>query len=209
MRDFFRRLVLVIAALPLAACAGAPGILSQTEPAHISKVQVSLAPNVASQRFAEALQAKTTRYAARFGRAGAPKELRIVVERHSYKNAAMSLLVGDGNISQGRVAVIDVASGKVQGEAKAGAVDSLAINGIAGAIIAASQDTAKVDERLADEFAKAALRHAYGAARAEPVLNQSEPAAIAPDPAAAPAPKRPAGGVPLASAGKRQVAQAR
>ncbi|WP_155904944.1 hypothetical protein [Methylopila sp. M107] len=210
MRTALTKLLIIAPfALMLAACAGAPGILPQNEPAHISKVQVSLAPNVSSQRFATSLQTRTMQYAARFGRAGAAKELRIVVERHSYKNAAMSLLVGDANVAMGRVAVIDVASDKVQGEAQAGAIDTLAINGIAGAIIAAAQDKEKVDQRLVEGFAKAALRHAYGAARAEPFLDQPEPSAGVAEPEkpdAAPAPAKK--DVPLASAEKRRTAMA-
>ena len=183
-------LLAALFALPLAACNATTGILAANEPAHISKVQVSMAPNVGSERFAQALRAKTEQHAARFGTAGAAKELRIVVNRHSYKNAAMSLLVGDANYAGGRVAVVDVASGRAQGEADVSMIDTLAINGIAGAIIAASQDKQQVDERLAEGLARAALRNAYGSAAADPVLNREEPEVQAP--AAAPAPAHPA-----------------
>jgi hypothetical protein len=197
-------------ALPLAACS-TPGILPPNEPAHISKVQVSLAPNVSSERFAEMVQSRATRQAARFGNAGAPKELRILIKRHNYKNPAMSLLVGDANYAGGRVAVVDVASGRIQGEVDAGSFDNLAINGIAGAIMAATQDKQKVDERLADGFAKAALRHAYGSAVAERVFAQPEPApeAAPEEPGAKPAPKAPSGGAPVASAKESRSAMAR
>ena len=174
------RLLILAATLPLAACAHQAGIVPPGETAHISKVQVSTAPGVSSAAFTERLKAKTTQYAARFGQAGAAKEVRIVVERHSYKNPALSLLVGDANYAGGRVAVIDVASGRVQGQVEAGAVDSLAVNGIAGAIIAAAQDKEKVDDRLADGFAKAALRHALGSAIVDPVLYRDDPVIYTP-----------------------------
>ena len=181
MRALFSKLGSVaLFALPLAACASSPGIIAPNEAAHISKVQVSLAPNVSSQRFAELLQAKTTGYAARFGRAGAPKELRIVVERHGYKNPALSLLIGDANQVGGRVAVIDVASGRMQGHVEAGAVDTAGVNGVVGAIVAAGQDKAKVDERLADGLAKAALRLAFGSAIVDPVLYRDNPIIYSP-----------------------------
>lgn len=192
--------------LTLAAC-NTTGVLSPTETAHISRVQVSVAPNVSTERFAELVRARTTQQAARFGRAGAAKELRIVIQRHSYKNPAMSLLVGDGNFAGGRVAVVDVASGRVQGERDVGTVDSLVINGVVGAIIAAAQDKQKVDERLADGIARQALRSAYGSAAADPVLERPEPVAPGAAPGAAPTPQPAAKDVPVASATGRSGAK--
>ena len=167
-------------ALPLAACASAPGIIQPGETAHISKVQVSATPGVSSPRFTEMLQARTAQHAARFGRAGAAKELRIVVERHSYKNPALSLLVGDANFVGGRVAVIDIASGRMQGQVEAAASDARAVNGVVGAIIAVGQDKQKVDERLADGLAKAAMRLALGSAIVDPVLYRDDPIIYSP-----------------------------
>lgn len=174
----------------LSACNATTGILAANEPAHISKVQVSLDANLkTSERFGEMLRAKTAQNATRFGRAGAAKELRIMVKRHSYKNAAASLLIGDANYAGARVAVVDIASGKVQGEADASAIDSMAINGVVGAIISIAQDKEKVDERLADQLARNALTQAYGtsatAAAYERPVAEAEPAA-APAPATAP-----------------------
>lgn len=167
-------------AVPLAACASSPGIIQAGEAAHISKIQVSAAPGVSSPGFAEMVRARTAQHAARFGRAGAAKELRIVVERHSYKNPAMALLVGDANLVSGRVAVVDVASGRVQGQVEAAAVDTAGVNGVVGAIVAAGQDKQKVDERLADGFAKASLRHALGSAIVDPVLYRDDPIIYSP-----------------------------
>ncbi|MGA0531727.1 hypothetical protein [Hansschlegelia sp. KR7-227] len=171
----FRKLVpAALIALPLAACAATPGILSPGEPAHISKVQVSLAPNVSAPGFAESVQAKTLQYAARFQRAGAPKELRIVVERHTYKNPALALLVGDANHVGGRVAVIDVASGRVQDEVEAAWSDNHS-GGVVGLIVSAAQEKQRVDDRLADGLAKIALRLALGSAIVDPVLFRDDP----------------------------------
>lgn len=166
--------------LPLAACASSPGIVAANEPAHISSVKISMAQNVGSQRFADLLQARTTEHAARFGRAGAAKELRIVVERHSYKNPVKSLLIGDANAVGGRVAVIDVASGRIQGQVAAAAIDTAGVNGVIGAVVAAGQDKEKVDERLADGFAKASLRLALGSAIVDPVLYRDDPIIYSP-----------------------------
>jgi hypothetical protein len=201
-------------ALPLAACATSPGIIQPGEAAHISRVQVSTAPGVSSPGFAAMVQSRTMQHAARFGRAGAPKELRIVVERLSYKNPALSLLAGDANRVAGRVAVIDVASGRMQGHVEAAAVDMAGVNGVVGAIVAAAQDKQKVDERLADGLAKAALRLALGSAVVDPVLYRDDPIiysppvrhvpmgpgeGIVPAPAAKPAPKPGAKPVPVAA----------
>ncbi|MFD1702089.1 hypothetical protein ACFSCV_03640 [Methylopila henanensis] len=195
----------VLATLPLVACAGAPGIISPNEPAHISKVHVSLAPNVSTPGFAETVRARTAFHAARFERKGAPKELRVAIYRHTYKNPAMALLVTDANVVQARVSVVDVASGKVQGEVEAGAIDSVG-GGVVGAIVAVAQEKQNVDQRLAEGLAKAALRHAYGSARASPVIDRDDPVAAPaarPDATPAPAPAKPAKDTPVASAAKK------
>jgi hypothetical protein len=208
-------LVVALAAAFLSACANSPGIIPAGEVAHISRVQVSAAPGVSSARFTEMLQARTTQHAERFGRAGAPKELRIVIERHKYKNPAMALLVGDANEVGGRVAVIDVASGRMQGQVEAGAIDAAGVNGVVGAIVAAAQDKQKVDDRLADGLAKASMRLALGSAIVDPVLYKDDPIIYSPPlrhvppspgdkvgPAAKPAP------TPVAAKQERTVAVA-
>lgn len=203
-------------ALGLSACNATKGILAANEPAHISVVQVSLAPNLTtSAQFAEKLRAKTTQDAARFGRAGAAKELRIAVHRHSYKNPVASLLIGDANYAGAKVAVVDVATGKVQGEAEASAIDNIAINGMVGAVIAVAQDKQKVDERLAEILSRDALAQAYGssmtaAAYERPVAaSETAPSPAAAEPAKA-KPAKPAAPkpVPVARAGAEKTAMA-
>lgn len=162
-------LLLALAALPLAACAAAPGIIADNEPARISKVRVSLAPNVSSPRFAGLVEARATQHAARFQRVGAATELRIAIKRHKYKNLAMALILTDANTVEADFAVVDVASGRVLGTAEGGAMDSPG-GGVVGAVVGAAQDKEKVDERLADRLAKFALRQAYGSAIVDPVL---------------------------------------
>lgn len=203
----------------LGGCNTAAGILAANEPAHISRVQVSLAPNLTtSARFSQMLQAKATQDATRFGRAGAAKELRIAVHRHSYKNPVTSLLIGDANYAGAKVSVVDVATGKVQGEAEASAIDNIAINGMVGAVMAAAQDQQRVDERLAELLARDALTQAYGSsvagvayqrpvAAAEPATTDA-PAPVAP--AAKPKAPKPAkpGQVPVARAKSDKTAMA-
>ncbi|MDR4305273.1 hypothetical protein IHQ68_01365 [Chelatococcus sambhunathii] len=195
-------------ALALSAC-NATGMLAANEPAHISKVQVSLAPQLtaSSAHFAEKLRAQATQDAARFGRAGAAKELRIAVQRHSYKNPALSLLIGDANYAGARIAVVDVASGKVQGEAEASAFDNLAINGLIGAAMAASQDKQKVDQILAERLSRDALTKVYGSSVASAAYERP---AAAPEPEKKPdvAPKAPAKQTPMAASKPNRTAVA-
>lgn len=180
-------------AFGLSACNATTGIMPTTEVAHISSVKVSLAPNLTtSAQFAEKLREKATQDAARFGRAGAAKELRIAVHRHSYKNPVATLLIGDANYAGAKVAVVDVATGRVQGEAEAAAIDTLAFNGMVGAVIAIAQDKQKVDDRLAERLARNALTQAYGTSMANAAYERPVAAAepgkpAAPSPAAAPA----------------------
>lgn len=148
-----------------------------------------MAPNVGSAHFAQLLKTRAEQHAARFGKAGAAKELRIVFNRHSYKNAALALVVYDANEASGHMAVVDIASGRVQGETDVVTIDSMAGTGVVGAIIAAAQDKQQVDERLADGLAKSALRRAYGSALVDPVLY---PDAIGVKPAPSPVPETPA-----------------
>ena len=175
MRTAVLKLAFIVPfAAALSGCNATTGMLAPNEPAHISKVQVLLAPNVSSQSFAEMVRAKTMRYAARFQRGGAAKELRIVVERHTYKDPALALLVGDANYVAGRVAVIDAASGRVQDEVEAAWGDNHG-GGVVGAIAAAAQEKQRVDDRLADGLAKIALRLTLGSAVVDPVLFRDDP----------------------------------
>ncbi len=201
-------LFLAPSALALSACNATTGMLAVNEPAHISRVQVSLAPGLTnSAHFADKLRAQATQDAARFGRAGAAKELRIAVQRHSYKNPALSLLIGDANYAGARIAVIDVASGKVQGEAEASAVDNLAINGVIGAAMAASQDKQKVDQTLAERLSRDALTKVYGSSVASAAYERP---AAAPEPEKKPevAPKAPVKQTPVASSKPNRTAMA-
>lgn len=194
-------------AFGLSACNATTGILAANEPAHISKVQVSLAPSLTSSgRFSNILEAKASQDATRFGRAGAAKELRIAVQRHSYKNPVASLLIGDANYAGAKITVVDVASGKVQGEAEASAIDNIAINGMVGAVMAVAQDQQRVDERLAELLARDALTQAYGstvaAAAYERPVAAAEPAKTdAPAPVAPAANPKPAAPKPVPVAG--------
>lgn len=142
-------------------------------------------------------------------RVGAAKHVRVAVTELHYKNAAKSLLIGDANFAKAKVTMIDAATGRVQGEGDATALDQVAINGVIGAIISAAQDKEKVDKRLADGLARDVMTTVYGAtaaaeARKRPFGAPAEPSS----PEVAPKPAAPAKEVPVAAAGKRRTAMA-
>lgn len=155
-----------VAAIPLglSACASTQtGIAAASTPIYVDKVDVQLAGTVTSTKFGEALKAKTRREATRFARAGKPHALRISVTDVHYKNAALSLLIGDGNRASAHVQVIDPDTGKVRNEfdASTAAIGSYVINGVVGAVIAVAQKKDDVDEQLADGLASDEIGRAH------------------------------------------------
>jgi hypothetical protein len=180
-------------ALGLSACAARAPIISASD-AHVSVVQVEMKQDVAAPGFAEQVSARSKREATRFGAAGAPKRVHVLVTGVHHKNPAMSLLVGDANHAQADVVVYDVATGRPQGQFRAATLDNGLINGVIGAAMAATQDKNEVNQRLAGGLAEEVMRGVYGDAawtegKKRPVVETVAPPASAPAPAA-PAPKK-------------------
>jgi hypothetical protein len=181
-------------ALALSACAAHPPLIPADQPSYVGKVEVRIDPKITSTRIGQAVRAETMREATRYGRSGAVKELRVSIERLNYKNPVASLLIGDANHVKAHVTVVDAASGRPHGEFEANAIDNLAINGVVGAVMAATQDKGSVDERLAEKLASEVMERVYGTAAAtearkrEPVEIVDVQPAATPAPAAAPAP---------------------
>ncbi|RXF74938.1 hypothetical protein [Hansschlegelia zhihuaiae] len=200
-------------ALALSACAAHPPFIPAEQPSYVGKVEVRTDPKITSTRIAQAVRSETMRESTRYGRSGAAKELRISIERLNYKNPVASLLIGDANHVKARVAVIDAASGRPHGEFEADAIDNLAINGVVGAVMAATQDKGAVDERLAEKLASVVMERVYGTAAAtearkrEPVDVAEEAPALTP-PAPAPAAKPKPGAPKRAPVAKQPAAPA-
>lgn len=202
---FLKLAAAVAAALSLTACNTTQGMLGGG-PAHVAKIDVSLAPNVGSPGFAEAVDVKLRGQSGRFAREGAARHVRVAVTEVHYKDALQSILIGDGNYASAEVTVVDPATDKVEGPVKAEAIDASGLNGISGAVISVTQDKRLVDERLADKLAWNVLVKVYGPTEAKeagkraPVAIEPAPAAApAANPGAAPKPK----GAPVASATPR------
>ena len=198
----FKLAAVIAAALSLAACNTTQGMLGGG-PAHVAKVDVSLAPNVGSPRFAEALDSKIRGQSGRFAREGVARHVRVAVTEVHYKDALQSILIGDGNYAAAEVTVVDPATGRTEGPVKAEAIEGSGPNGISGAVISAIQDKQAVDERLTNRLAWNVLVKIYGPTAARAAGDRA-PVAIEPAPAAAPAAKPGAApkskGTPVASA---------
>lgn len=156
----------VAAALSLVACNTTQGMLGGGS-AHVAKVDVSLAPNVGSPRFAEALNQKIRGQSGRFASGGAARHVRVAVTEVHYKNALQSILIGDGNYASAEVTVVDPATGGIVGPVKAEAIEGSGPNGISGAFVSAMQDKQAVDERLADRLAWNVMTKIHGPAAAK------------------------------------------
>ncbi|MET0313353.1 MAG: hypothetical protein ABW275_03085 [Hansschlegelia sp.] len=168
MQSAFLKLAAVaVLALGLSACATHPPMLAAGETGFVDKVDVELRQPVASATFGEVARKATRREATRYSRTGAPKAVRITVTQLHYKNAAMSLLIGDANSVSAAVVVSDAGTGKIHGQFETTQIDQVALNGLAGAMISLMQDRAAVDQRLADSLASDVLERVYGTAVAQ------------------------------------------
>ncbi|MFD0915266.1 hypothetical protein ACFQ14_02490 [Pseudahrensia aquimaris] len=150
------------ATLTLSACANAvkPSELPQMR---IVDVQVEVNPGVQaasdiSTKVRQSSLAAAQAYNA-YMPADAPlKTMQINIDKVHYKNPLASLLIGDAN------SIAGVVAGGVTPATRVGYLDagSGAINGIAGAVIAAASDKAKADTRLAKGLANSAVAKVYG-----------------------------------------------
>src|SRR5262249_49286531 len=115
--------------------------------------------------------------AAIFGADGQGLTLRIEIDSVHFKNVAKAMLLGDDNIAQGHVTVVDAATGQVLGTFKLwvtgerpstgarilGALDPTGIVSMAQA--AGDASPAKEQPIMAENFAQEVLRQTYGDAR--------------------------------------------
>ena len=159
---------LVLAAGILSACADADRKALEAVPAfRVADVEVQVAPNAGAAgnpaaHVREHALAIAQQQNAR-APAGVPDRTVVVsVDRVHYKNAGMSLLVGSGNSMHGSVRTRDRA-GRATAATAVGHADvgSHMVNGIVGAVIAATSDRVAVDAKMAPAFARKAMARAY------------------------------------------------
>lgn len=167
------RLIAVVAVATLLASCATKGLLEGADPFQITKVEVSRpAPKPATANLAEDLRYKTQNEAYRFSETGAKKILKVKIERLHIKNPIAAWLVGDSNNMAASAQVIDAATGRSEGTFNANVVDSGALQGIGGAVLAAIDNPVDVEQRLATQLAKRLLEQVYGSAYAGTVKNR-------------------------------------
>ncbi|WP_442583569.1 hypothetical protein ACSBOB_17060 [Mesorhizobium sp. ASY16-5R] len=167
----------VVGVCLVAAGCQTKGIYASIHDAEIVDVSVqyqskNVPPSVAP-RLRDNLRA---RFAA-MPKTGPEKCVSVVIAEYHLKDPALSLLVGDSNRMTGTVRSVDKATGKVDGDARVIALDTYAINGVIGAVQAASQDPGKAEQALTAGLEDKVVAAVYG----------SEVAKIRPPRTAAPA----------------------
>jgi hypothetical protein len=183
------------------------GIYASVHDAEIVDVSVqyqsaTIPPSVAP-RLRERLDA---RFAA-MPKTGPEKCVSVVIAEYHLKDPALSLLVGDSNRMAGTVRSVDKATGKVDGNVRVVAIDTYAINGIIGAVQAASQDTGKAEQALTLGLEEKVVAAIYGSEVAKVRPARAAPPAVAAAPATAPKPPHPATVVPATAACPGTTAQ--
>jgi hypothetical protein len=151
----------------LAGCATEPGLLTGSIPPHITKVTVAKSSLVGSVNMAEDLRVKILQRAPAYAAAGTAKTLDVQIKDVNFKNPLATILIGDSNRVSVVVRVLDGATGKVDASYDAIAIDQAAINGIAGAVMAAADDPIDVEQRLTEAAASLVLTRLYGTESAQ------------------------------------------
>ncbi|MDD9908811.1 MAG: hypothetical protein OXR62_03880 [Ahrensia sp.] len=156
-----RNAIILFACLILAACANTtpPEKLPQYS---IAVTSVSVNPGVTVNSDIAAKTKKAAQTVANAYNASLPqnipqRQLGITIENVHYKNAALSLLIGDTNRISGAAQIQGEQSKPIAYVDAGGAV----VNGILGAAIALTSDKSKTDAKLAAGLAEAAIAAAY------------------------------------------------
>jgi hypothetical protein len=160
--------IVMAATLALTGCVTDPALLVGAAPPFVAKVVVTKSAQLGSVNMPEDLRVKVLQRSSTYARSGSPKTLDVQITDVGFKNPLAALMVGDSNRVSVTVRVVDSLTGKVDASYVATAVDSAAINGIAGALISAADDPIDIEQRLAEAAARSLLQKLYGteAARA-------------------------------------------
>jgi hypothetical protein len=152
----------LLVAVMLAGCAAQPALLGGTVPPHITKVTVVKTAPLGSVNMAEDLRVKILQRAPAYASTGIIKTLDVNISQLSFKNPVMAIVAGDHNRLNVDVRVIDGVTGKVDTVYESIAIDSAAINGLAGAIMSAIDDPIDIEQRLNEKVAGHVLSKLYG-----------------------------------------------
>jgi hypothetical protein len=155
------------AALLLAGCAAQPALLAGPTPPHITKVTVAKTAPLGSVNMTEDLRVKILQRSPAYASTGIAKTLDVQISQLSFKNPVMAMIAGDHNSLKVDVRVIDGVTGKVDTVYDTTAIDSAAVNGIAGAIMSAIDDPIDIEQRLNEKISSQVLSKLYGTETAQ------------------------------------------
>jgi hypothetical protein len=157
----------LLAAALLVGCAAQPALLAGSTPPHIAKVTVAKTAPLGSINMAEDLRVKILQRSPAYASTGISKTLDVQIAQLSFKNPLAAIIAGDHNRLKVDVRVIDAVTGKVDIVYDMIAIDSAAINGIAGAIMSAVDDPIDIEQRLNEKVAGQMLAKLYGTEAAQ------------------------------------------
>jgi hypothetical protein len=152
--------------LALAACQTAQPSLSESVGAiKIDSIKVSIETAIPPDSdVAQRLVAFTTyRLQKQSAPAGKPVSVAIQITQFHRKNPVASLLIGDSN-RMGALVTLSDGKGAVLSKRELFAANSMAVNGVIGAVAAAASETTETDDALADDLASRIERSIFGRA---------------------------------------------
>jgi hypothetical protein len=153
-----RGVLLVCVALAFAACAVKPEV-NIGGPFHIASVE---AVGVGTAVQLEDLRIRAMQAASRVPPTNNPMMLRIHITNYHEKDPGLALLIGDANKLEVFAEVIQPASGTVVSQFRSVTTDDAAINGVIGAVMAATANENKTMARMDTKAANDIMEHIYG-----------------------------------------------
>jgi hypothetical protein len=179
-----RTVLFLVITLALAACQTAQPSLNESVGAiKIESIKISIETAIPPDSdVAQRLVAFTTyRLQKQSTPAGKPVNVAIQITQFHRKNPVASLLIGDSN-RMGALVTLSDGKGAVLSRRELFAANSMAINGVIGAVAAAASETTETDDALADDLASRIERSIFGRA----LVGQVQvPRTVAPPPAGA------------------------
>lgn len=175
MGNGFASVVAVAATAVLATGCQTKGFYSAVNEANIVDVSVvNRAPKL-SPEVSATMERRLNRRFHALGSTGQPKCLTVVVTDLHLKNPALSLLVGDANRLSGSVASTDLQARRSDGQKDVVAINTVALNGIIGAVQAATQNENNVAIALAGDFETSVVSAVYGSKHASSIMRAPLP----------------------------------
>jgi hypothetical protein len=180
----FRLVLFVFVTFALAACQTAQPSLNMSVGAiKIESIKVSIETAIPPDSdVAQRLLAFAT-YRLQKQSAPAGKQINVAIQITQFhrKNPVASLLIGDSN-RMGALVTLSDSKGAVLSRQELFAANSMAINGVIGAVAAAASEATETDDALADDLASRIERSIFGRA----LVGQVQvPRTMAPPPAGA------------------------